>query len=447
MTAPMKTPMAEARALSGERSLWLVLEHGGSASAEWTRVAGQVQSSGGPECLPRSEPEDRGDYRCALLDGRGAVLFERPFNSIFAEWASTEEAQRSERVFRESLLVPAPLAAVRVRIDRRGERGAFTPLYEAALEPGSAKPPEPLEAREVIVLKSNGPARERVDLALVGDGYTLGERERFVEACEAILEELFATEPYRSRVHAFNARAIFAPCAESGVSDPSAGVARATHLGTTYGALGLDRYVLPFDDDGMRRVLDGVPCDALIVVCNADKYGGGGLFNRFTVVAGHNPELRYLVVHELGHSFGGLADEYYAATVPYATPPVQIEPWEPNVTPILGGALKWRALVAPDTPTPTPWAKEAYEAVTRQPAETPAERKARQQREAAVLDGDPMLGRVGAFEGAMYRAHGMYRPELRCLMFNQLAGGFCRVCRAAIERRIDHFCAGGSDHP
>ena len=122
-------------------------------------------------------------------------------------------------------------------------------------------------------------------------------------------------------------------------------------------------------------MLDGVPCDALIVVCNSEKYGGGGIFNRFTVVAGHNPELRYLVVHELGHSFGGLADEYYAATVPYATPALQVEPWEPNVTPMIDGALKWRALVSYDVPTPSPWGKDRYEEATRVVAETPEQRR------------------------------------------------------------------------
>jgi len=422
--------------LSAERALWLVLEHGGSATDEWVRVAECVRSIGGPECVPASEPADRGDFRCVLLDERGEMVFARPFNSIFAEWATIEEAQTSTRSFFESVLVPEPAAPVRVRIDRRGRDGGFEPLHESALDPSAFAAPDVLHEREVIVLKSNGPARERVDLLLVGDGYTEGERARFLEACETLIEHVFTTEPYRSRMHQFNVRAVFAPCAESGISDPATNTVRTTHLGTTYGALGLDRYVLPFDDRGMRRALDGVPCDALLVLCNSDKYGGGGLFNRFTVVAAHNPELRYLVVHEMGHSFGGLADEYYAATVPYATPAVVIEPWEPNVTPMLEGSPKWRALVAPDMPLPSPWLKAQYEVATHTKAETPAERKQRAMREAQVLASDPLLGRVGAFEGAMYRSAGMYRPEVRCLMFNQLAEGFCYVCRESIEARI-----------
>lgn len=424
---------------AGERALWLVLAHGGSASEEHIRLERAVRSSGGPECVPRSELEDRGDYRCLLLDAHGTPLFAKPFNSIFAEWATIAEAKTQSRSFTESVLVPEPNAPVRVVLERRGASGKLEPFYDEPLDLSAVGEPEPLEEREVIVLKASGPAREHVNFTLLGDGYTLHERERFVEACESILEQLFATEPYRSRAHSFNVRAVFAPCDESGISDPATGTVRPTRMGTTYGALGLDRYVLPFDDDGMRRMLDGVPCDAVLVVCNSDKYGGGGLFNRFTVVAAHNPELRYLVVHELGHSFGGLADEYYAASVPYATPAVQVEPWEPNVTPMIEGVLKWRALVSDSTPTPSPWLKERYEEATRLKADTPEERKARAQREAQVLASDPLVGRVGAFEGAMYRAHGMYRPEVQCLMFNQLAGGFCHVCRAAIERRIDHF--------
>ena len=428
-------------ALSEERAVWIVLEHGGSASEEWVRMARAIRGSGGPECMPRSELADRGDFRCVLLDASGQLLFAKPFNSIFAEWATIAEAQTQTRSFTESVLVPEPLVPVHLCVERRGKTGSFEPLYEAELDLSALAEPEPWLAREVIVLKSTGPARERVDLALIGDGYADGQRERFVEACETLIEHVFSTEPYRSRAESFNVRAIFAPCSESGISDPSTQTQRATPLGTTYGALGLDRYVLPFDDHGMRRMLDGVPCDAVLVVCNSDKYGGGGLFNRFTVVAGHNPELRYLAVHELGHSFGGLADEYYAATVPYATPAVQVEPWEPNVTPMLDGAraLKWRALISPDVPIPSPWVKERYEEATRMIAETPNERKQRATREAEILASDPLIGCVGAFEGAMYRSSGMYRPEVRCLMFNQLAEGFCHVCRAAIERRIEHF--------
>jgi hypothetical protein len=433
--------MPDGAVLSDERALWLVLEHGGSADKEWVRLHQRVRSSGGAECVPKSEPADRGDFRCVLLSASGETLFVRPFNSIFAEWATIEEARTTEQSFLESVLVPEPSAPVRLRVDKRGSQGAFEPLYEGQLDPAGASEPEPLEERELIVLKSNGPSRERANLVLAGEGYTYEERDRFVVACEALLEHLFETEPYASHAAAFNARAIFAPCEASGISDPGTSTVRATQLGATFGALVLDRYVLPFDDRGMRRMIDGVPCDALIVVCNTEKYGGGGLFNRFTVVAGHNPELRYLAVHELGHSFGGLADEYYAAAVPYATPAVQVEPWEPNVTPMTGGTLKWRALVDLDIPTPTPWKKAEYEAATRTRAETPAERKARQKLEAEVLASDPLVGRVGAFEGAMYRAIGMYRPEVRCLMFNQLAGGFCHVCRDAITRRIEHFTA------
>jgi hypothetical protein len=425
--------------LSAERALWLVLEHGGSATDEWVRLQQAVRSSGGPECVPSSEPDDRGDFRCVLLNERGEQLFAKPFNSIFAEWATIEEAQTAARTFEESLLVPEPLAPVRVRIDRRGKDGGFEPLHETALDPAAFGALDFLEEREVIVLQMSGPSRERVDVVLAGDGYTYEERDRFLEACDSLMEHVFQTEPYRSHRDAFNVRAVFAPCAESGVSDPGTSTVRTTHLGTTYGALGLDRYVLPFDDRGMRRMLDGVPCDALLVVCNSQKYGGGGLFNRFTVVAGHNPELRYLVVHELGHSFGGLADEYYAAVVPYATPAVQVEPWEPNVTPMLDGSPKWRELVAPDMTLPSPWRKADYEAAASVKAETPVERKQRQQNESRVLSSDPLLGKVGAFEGAMYRSTGMYRPEVRCLMFNQLAEGFCHVCRTAIERRIELF--------
>ena len=162
-----------------------MLEHGGSASREHIRVQQCVRSSGGPECVPASELSDRGDFRCVLLSEEGEVLFARPYNSIFAEWATIEEAQTTERSFLESVLVPEPEGPVRLRVDRRGASGGFEPLYEALLDLSQLAEPEPLEEREVIVLKATGAARERVDLVLAGDGYARQERERFVEGAKA----------------------------------------------------------------------------------------------------------------------------------------------------------------------------------------------------------------------------------------------------------------------
>jgi hypothetical protein len=267
-------------------------------------------------------------------------------------------------------------------------------------------------------------------------------------------EVLFATSPFKERRRDFNVWGSARPRPESGVSRPSTNVYRDSPLGATYDAFGSERYVLTFDNRALRRTAVFAPYEFVEILVNNRTYGGGGIFNLYSTVAADNAWANYVFVHEFGHHFAGLADEYYTSSVAYAPSAERTEPWEPNVTALLDpAALKWKDLVSADTPIPTPWGKEAFETYSREIQQRRG--KIRSERQARRGDGGSLprrvgararsmfakekyAGRVGAFEGANYEAKGFYRPEVDCIMFTR-TNRFCAVCRRAIEHVIDMY--------
>jgi len=241
--------------------------------------------------------------------------------------------------------------------------------------------------------------------------------------------------------------------AQSGVSRPSTKTYRDSPVGTTYDAFRSERYVLTFDNKSMRRIASSTPYDFIEILTNTEVYGGGGIYGLFSAAAANNEWAPYLFVHEFGHHFAGLADEYYTSAVAYEAPEKIVEPYEPNVTALLDPAeLKWKHLVTPNTPLPTPWPKAEFE------EHSIAVQKRRAEMRAANVSEDEMNAlfrytkefteklfsktqhkdAIGAFEGANYEAEGFYRSEMNCLMFTR-TDYFCRVCAAAIEDVIDEY--------
>jgi hypothetical protein len=298
----------------------------------------------------------------------------------------------------------------------------------------------------------NGPPAGKVDLLFLGDGYTAAEGDKLHRDVERLTEVLFAAEPFASHRGDFNVRAIHVPSPASGVTDPRAGRWVKSPLGLSYNAFDSERYVLTYANQALREIAAQAPYDALVLLANSRKYGGGGIFNLWTTAAVDSAQAAYLVVHEFGHAFAGLGDEYYTSQVSYEEfVPPGVEPWEPNVTALLDPeALKWRELVEPGTPIPTPWEQEAFDEVS-----LAYQEKRQAMREAGAGEEEmealfaeikavtePMLkaeehhGRVGAFEGASYQAKGLYRPAVDCIMFTRNPTSFCPVCARAIERVI-----------
>lgn len=386
------------------------------------------------------------------------VLYSRGFASIYGEWETTDEAKSIKRTFQESFRFPAPASPVSIVLKKRDAKNNFQEIWATSIDPADmfinrAKrvAPAPL-----ITIQKAGDPENKVDFLILGDGYTAAEAKKFEADARRLTNVLFSTSPFKEQRRHFNVWAMAPRAAESGVSRPSTGIYRNSPVGATYDAFGSERYVLTFDNRSLRDVAQFAPYEFIEVLVNNRTYGGGGIFNLYSTVASDNAFANYVFVHEFGHHFAGLADEYYTSSVAYAPAAERVEPWEPNVTALLDVTnLKWRTLVSPFanvTPIPTPWNKEAFETYSREiqtrRAQLRKDKRPEEEMEALFREelaheqkmfaAEKHFGQVGAFEGANYEARGYYRPEIDCIMFSR-TDKFCHVCRLAIERVIKMY--------
>jgi hypothetical protein len=401
------------------------------------------------------DPLDLGPYRFEVRDrGTQVVLYAQGFASIYGEWETTDEARSVRRSFHESVRFPFPLRPVQVCLLKRSPDNAFHEVASFLVDPAAQDiHREALATRgKVWTILENGPSESKIDLLILGDGYTAEQSPAFHEDARRLVEVLFSTPPFRERRKDFNVRAIDTPAADSGVSRPSDGVYRRTALGASYDIFGSERYVLTCDNATLRETAAQAPYEFVEILVNGEKYGGGGIYDLMATCATKSGSTPYVFVHEFGHHFAALADEYYTSDVAYDTSTPIVEPWEPNITALLDpSTLKWKDLVAATTPVPTPWGKDEYEKFS---AGIQTRRRALRASHApeARMDslfqeelawGKPFLagqqhgGKVGAFEGAGYRARGLYRSSTDCIMFTRNRERFCPVCSRAIERVID----------
>ncbi len=273
-----------------------------------------------------------GVYRFEVRDPAGRVLYSRGYASIFAEWASTPEAADAHRTFAESLRFPAPKGPVEVVVQKRNAAQAFETVWTTSIDPADmfvdrAPPPR----QELLEIERHGAPADKVDLLLIGDGYTAAEcAAKFRPDAERMARALFGHEPFKSRRADFNVWGLCPPAAASGVARPSTGVHRRTPVGASYDAFGSERYVLTFDNRAFRDVAAWAPYEFVTILVNGDTYGGGGIFGVYSTVAVDNDWANYLFVHEFGHHFAALADEYYTSPVAYQPVTDVVEPWEPN---------------------------------------------------------------------------------------------------------------------
>ncbi len=382
----------------------------------------------------------------------GRVLYSRGFASIYGEWETTDEARTMNRTFHESLRFPVPDAPVRIVLSKRDARNQFRVAWTTAVDPkdmfvDSSTPASP---GPLIELEKNGEPSSKVDFLILGDGYTAAERRKFEMDARRMMGILFAASPYKERRRDFNVWGLVPASAESGISRPSTGQHRASSLGATYDAFGSERYVLTFNNRALREAAQFAPYEFIEILTNTRTYGGGGIFGLYSTVAVDSEQAPYVFVHEFGHHFAGLADEYYTSPVAYAPVTTRVEPWEPNVTALLNPkTLKWKDMVAQSTPLPTPWQKVEFEKASRAYQERRAKIRAENRPEEdmetlfaevrtfeiKLFAAEKHAGKVGAFEGAMYEEKGYYRAEVDCIMFTR-SQTFCAVCRRAIETVI-----------
>ena len=396
-----------------------------------------------------------GKYCFEVADkATGRLLYSRGFASIYGEWETTEEAKGLSRSFSESLRFPQPEVPVRITVKKRDEKNAFVPAWTIELDPKDPlieRTPAP-GAGSLIALQKSGDSAEKVDFLILGDGYTAAERGKFEAQARKVMELLFQQTPFKEHRQDFNVWALCPPSKESGISRPSTGVHKRTPLGTTYDAFGSERYVLTFDNRAFRDLAAQAPYEFVEILTNSETYGGGGIHNLYSTASAGNSTIGYLFVHEFGHHFAGLADEYYTSDVAVTNSPSRMEPWEPNAT-ADPKHPKWASLLSPGVPLPTPWKKDEFEAhshayqkerrairaANKPEAEMDALFAREKVFETRLLGTDTHSGKVGAFEGANYEAKGYFRSQEDCLMFTRNDAGFCAACRAAIERVIRQY--------
>jgi len=448
---------AAARESGAPRTMRAEYVHSGSAEAErfgLRRVVVEPLPWPGNPARPVDDT-NLGKYLFEIVDAASdRVVYSRGFASIYGEWETTAEATRLERAFDESVRFPTPAGEFDLRISKRDERNRFAPVWSVRIDPAApdVDRAEPASPGPLLELHRGGDPAHRVDLLILGDGYTAAERARFEEDARRMTAILLQTSPFRERQADFNIWALCPEARESGVSRPSDGIWRASPLGAQYDAFGSERYVLTFADRAFREAASFAPYDFVEILVNGETYGGGGIFGLYGTVAARSVWAPYVFVHEFGHHFAGLADEYYTSEVAYLPAEERLEPWEPNVTALLDPSrLKWRDLVSDGAPLPTPWNKEAFDAHSRgiqqrrrairaedRPEQDMDELFRRQQREQTrMLSAERYAGVVGVFEGAMYETRGYYRPEVDCVMFTRNEVPFCAVCRRALARVID----------
>ncbi|MBK8792811.1 MAG: peptidase M64 [Holophaga sp.] len=437
------------------RTLRVDYVHTGTASSELFSLDRTVQ-----EPLPwpghssgNLDTSNLGKYFFDVVDvASGQVVYSRGFCSIYGEWESTDEAKKMARSFSESLRFPEPNGPVKVRVKKRDAHNHFQEVWSFALDPKDifidrALPPNP---GSLLALQKSGDPTEKVDFLILGDGYTQAELPKFEKDARRLMEQLFATSPYKEHRQDFNVWGLCPPARESGIARPSTGIQRRSPLGCTYDAFGSERYVLTFENRTLRDVAAFAPYEFMEILVNGDTYGGGGIFGLYGTVASDNAFSPYIFVHEFGHHFAGLADEYYTSDVAYETGKDQRpEPWEPNATANPNNP-KWKALLTPGIPLPTPWAKAEFEkaswafqkergqirAARRPEAEMEALMNRQKKVDSAFLGQDVWSGKVGAFEGANYEATGYFRAQEDCIMFTRDEVPFCAACQDAIRRVI-----------
>jgi hypothetical protein len=418
-----------------------------------------------------------GRYAVRVYDvASNRLIYSRGFDSMFGEYKTTAPATNGvQRVFQRSVRIPWPRRPVRFIVERRDRQNVLHPLFTQTIDPADYHISRETSAAGDFVYEAlkNGPPDQKVDLVFVAEGYTSGDTEKFKADVDQFTGRLFAIEPYRSLKSSFNVRGVLRPSAEQSMDEPRQGIYKKTVLDASFNAFDTDRYMLTERNHTLREIAAEVPYDTIVVLVNSTRYGGGGIYNDYCITTVDNPRSGQVFLHEFGHSFAGLADEYYSSDVAYNDfYPKGVEPLEPNITALLDPErLKWKDLVSPGITIPTEYGKEKIDALqaerqkTRQAISREMDEakkgkapgvqiKALEQKleaadkaVAAKIDEvrkqyASLEDKVGAFEGAGYASKGLYRPMMYCLMISSPKNEFCLVCQGAITRMIQYYAGG-----
>ncbi|WP_291527779.1 IgA Peptidase M64 [Bacteroides sp. UBA939] len=341
----------------------------------------------------------------------GKTIYKTSFSSLFQEWLDTDEAKTVSKGFENTFLLPYPLRHAEIEITLLNPRKEICARLKHTV-----KPDDILIHKKGVThitphkyLLRNGASDKYIDVAILAEGYTPEEMDTFHQDAEIACESLFSHEPFKSMKDRFNIIAVASPSEDSGVSVPRLDEWKHTAFNSHFSTFYSDRYLTTPRVKSIHDALAGIPYEHIIILANTKEYGGGGIYNAYTLTTAHHPTFRPVVVHEFGHSFGGLADEYfYENDILTDIYPLDTEPWEQNITTCVDFASKWKDMLVKGTPVPTPVSQQA-----KYP--------------------------VGVYEGGGYSFKGVYRPADYCRMRTNNYPTFCPVCQRALQRLIDFY--------
>lgn len=415
-----------------------------------------------------------GRYYVNIIDAAsGDIIYSKGFDSYFGEYKTSQPAiDGVKKTFHESALIPSPKNKIFFTLHMREKNNKLKEFFRVEIDPENVDiRNDDLSDHSIKIFESesNGDPHRRVDVAILAEGYTNLEKEKFRRDLAYFTNVFFGPEPYKSREINFNIYGVFKPSVESGVDEPRANIFKNTVLNCTFNSMGSERYLLTEDNKTLRDIAANVPYDVIYIMVNQSRYGGGGIYNFFCTFTSDNQWKDYVFLHEFGHSFVGLADEYYTSSTAYNDfYPEGVEPLEANITALLNPTnLKWGNMKSEGIEVPTPWEKADYDAmdnkwqserqdlnnkisqlkrekapqqnIQRAEQEYDLKDKIHSEEVDAYLEKSRFAGKVGAFEGAGYSSQGLYRPMLDCIMFSKGNKPFCKVCEKAAKEMIDSY--------
>ncbi len=416
-----------------------------------------------------------GMYKVNVFDqATGKLIYTKGYNTIFEEYKTISDAINGIRkTYHESVLIPLPKKTVRLVIEIRDRQHKLTPIYSVQIDPSDyhiVRQKIGYVADKVFPIVNNGDPHKKVDLAILAEGYQANEIDLFKIDLENYTRLFFSVEPYKSRANDFNIYGVFSASAESGTDEPRQKIYKNTRLGSSFNYFDLDRYCLADDNKSIRDVASNVPYDAILIMVNRERYGGGGIYNWQTVYTARSERTDYVFLHEFGHGFAGLADEYFDSPVSYVDLDAGgVEPLEANIT-ILPDKnnVKWKKYLSPGIPVPTDWGKDKYDSLVsvrrtvlldgekkiselrRSEASASELEKAREEvrKQVDLISqkindfylNHPLKDKVGVYEGANYQGKGVYRPTIMSLMHGfQEKPDYHIVNANAINDMIDYY--------
>jgi hypothetical protein len=357
-------------------------------------------------------PFDYGKYQILVKDiESNRTIYSYNYSTLFSEWQTTEEAKNISKIFHETVVIPFPKFPIRVEFYSRDDSNKLNLKYELPIDPYNPYiVKERKKSFQVIKILENGKPENKVDIVFIPEGYTREDSSKLINDAERFKGYLFNTSPFKEHKDNFNINLVLAWSEERGTDIPPENIWNNTMINSRFYTFYLDRYLMTTDNKTLRNVASNAPYDQIYILVNTDQYGGGAIYNHYSVCISDNEFSEYVFTHEFGHCFAFLADEYYNSEVAYENfYRLDIEPLEPNITTLVNFESKWKSMIDDNTPIPTPVS-------------------------------DQFINKIGVFEGAGYSAKGIYRSELDCTMKSLSVNNFCEVCKSAITKMINYYC-------